>query len=214
MLSCKKDSSPVPLEPSSVYRKTSITATSPPRLFALSGEITNTDIINRFKSYDESWLEDLSHELFPNKGPMDTLRVQQGGDMAVFDNYQYTTYSVKQSGNKITLTAKDTLRSTSYGEVYTRTLQYHLALYKPPVFSETLVSSTRGLYGFDYTSLRQIHLEQEQKTIRAPWILAISHNPGLINSLRVQNKLDVNFYKILAAGDTVLLREYVVVYAK
>lgn len=214
VLACKKDNSSAPLEPSSIYHKTSIATTSSPRLFALSGEITNTAIVNRFKDYDNSWLNSMSAQLFPNKGTIDSIRVQQGGDMAVFDNFQYQAYSAKQSGNKITLTGKDTIRAMSYYEVYTRTLPYNMALYKPPVFSETLVTSTRGLYGFEYTTLHQIHLEQEQNAIRAPWILGVAHNAVGSSSLRVQNKLDINFYKSLAAGDTILLQEYVVVYEK
>jgi hypothetical protein len=213
-ISCKKDNSSAPLEPLSVFHKNSIATASPVRVFALSGEITNTAIVNRFTNYDNSWLDDLSHQLFPEKGRMDTIRVQQGGDMAVFDNYHYQTYGVEQSGNRITLTGKDTIRAMSYYEVFTRTLPYNVALYKPPVFSETLVTSTRGLYGFEYTTLQQIHLENEQPAIRAPWILGVIHNAVGSNSLRVQNKLDINFYKSLAAGDTIVLREYVVVYAK
>src|SRR5689334_3516513 len=95
-LSCKKDGSSTPLEPLSVYHKAGIGTNSPIRLFALSGEINNTAILNRFKDHDISWLDDLSEQLFPWKGPIDTLRVQQGGDMAVFDNFQYQAYSVKQ----------------------------------------------------------------------------------------------------------------------
>jgi sporulation protein YlmC with PRC-barrel domain len=214
-LSCKKDSEKIPLEPSAVYHKTSVATTAPVRLFALSGEINSGPVIQRFQNSDDSWLNSLSAQLFPNKGIIDTIRVQQGGDMALFDNFQYKTYSVNQQGNKITLTAKDTITSISYSEVYTRTIPYAIAFYKPPVFSETLVTSTRGIYGFEYRTLKQYHLEAEQYAIRAPWITGVIHyaNGGIV-SLMVQNKIDINFYKILAAGDTIIIREHDVVYEK
>jgi hypothetical protein len=212
--SCSKDGSPFPLE-TSVYKEKSISTASPVRLFALSGEIKTASILTDFTNRDNSWLSSMSDHLFPQQGTTDNFKVQSEQVIEVNDNYQYHSYNVTRKGDKITLTAGDTARFMSYDEVFTRTIHYTISLYKPPVFSETLVTSTRGFYGFEYTTQKQFHLEAYQKGINVPWILGVIHYAnGSTASLRVQNKMDVDFHKTLAAGDTVLIREYVVRYEK
>jgi hypothetical protein len=212
--SCKKDST-FQLDISARYKKTGLLQTGPTRLFTPGGEIKTSSIIAKFEDRDEDWLDAIAKSLFPQTGRIDTIRVSDAENIYVHDNYQYTLYGVSAKGNNSTLIAKDTTTGMSYYEVYTRTIQYNICLYKPPVFSEYLVSSTRGVYGFGYTTRHQYYLEQEGEGFRLPWITGVFHGGnGSTSSITIQNKIDPDFYKTLAAGDTVVIREYAVSYKK
>ena len=153
--------------------------------------------------------------LYPQVGRVDSIRVYDAKRIDVNNFYKFKSYDVAAKGNNITLTAKDTTSDVSYYEVYTRTIHYQIALNKPPVFREYLVTSTAGLYGFGYTTLEQFHLEMEGVGFKVPWITGVIHYAnGATNSLSVQNKINSNFYKSLAAGDTVVVREITVYYTK
>ena len=113
------------------------------------------------------------------------------------------------------LIARDTTTGMSYHEVFTKTIHYYIALDKPPIFREYLVTSTAGLYGFGYSTLQQYHLETAGGQFKIPWIIGVVHYAnGSTASLTVQNKIDINFYKNLSAGDTVVLQTYDVYYKK
>lgn len=214
VISCKKDSA-FPFTKSAVYYKNGVAEVSQPRLFALSGEIKNTALLQKFENYDDNWVDAEIEQLFPYTGRIDSIGVLNENQIDVNDGNQYRPYAVSRKGNLMTLTGKDTIRSTSSNEVFTRTIPYYVGLYKPPVFSETLVSSTRGYYLFEYTTLKQFFLEAENGTPRVPWLICMVHQAdGSIYPVPVQNKLDINFYKNLSPGDTILVREYVVSYKK
>jgi hypothetical protein len=214
-LSCSKDGSPFPLETAVVYKKKHISPAAPVRVFAQSGEIKTATILASFASRDNGTFVNLSDQLYPNQSRIDNFKVLGEQVIDVNDNYQYLLYNVKRKGDNITLTAKDTAKYMSYNEVFTKTIFYTIALYKPPIYYETLVSSVRGFYCFEYASQKQYHLEPYMKGINLPWILGEVHYAnGSTTSLLLQNKIDVNFHKTLAPGDTVVLREYVVRYEK
>lgn len=214
-ISCKKDGGPSLLETPATYHKTSKSPTGSTRLFAQAGEIKNASIISRFENFDNNWLEAIGNSLYPQAGRVDSIRVYDAKRIDVNNFYKYKSYDVAVNGNNIALTAKDTTSDVSYHEVYRRTIHYQIALNKPPVFREYLVSSTAGLYGFGYTTLEQFHLDAEGMGFKVPWITGVIHYAnGSTNSLSVQNRINVNFYKTLAAGDTVIIREYAVYYKK
>jgi hypothetical protein len=213
-ISCKKDGLSL-LDTPAEYHKSGKTKKGGTMIFALSGEIKNASTINRFENFDNSWLEDLGNALYPNPGRADSIRVYSPKQVAINDNYRYKSYDVKTSGNNILLTARDTTTGMSYHEVFTRTIHYYIALNKPPVFREYLVTSTAGLFGFGYTTLQQFYLQTEGGQFKIPWIIGVVHYAnGSTASLTVQNKLDNNFYKNLGAGDTVVLHTYDVYYTK
>lgn len=214
-ISCKKDSGSSLLDTPATYHKTSKSQTGGTRLFALTGEIKTASIINRFENLDNNWLEALDQGLYPQAGRVDSIRVYDAKRIDVNNFLRYKSYNVAAKANNITLTAKDTTSDVSYHEVYTRTIHYQIALNKPSVFREYLVSSTAGLYGFGFTTLEQFHLETEGVGFKLPWITGVIHYAnGATNSLSIQNRINVNFYKSLAAGDTVIIREYAVHYTK
>jgi hypothetical protein len=214
VISCKKDGS-FPLNTPAVYYKTSKLQTSATRVFTLSGEIKIPSLIYRFENLDSSYLIALSNQLFPYKGRVDSIRVKDAKNIDVNDAYQYKPYKAVSRGNQITLTAKDTTTDFSNNEVYTRTIHYNIGLYKPPVFQEYLFSSVRGVYVFGYTTLNQLHLKTEGDRLRLAWIIGTIHyTNGSTNVISIQNKIDLNVNKSLAAGDTVVVREYAVFYEK
>lgn len=213
-ISCKKDGASANVTPGE-YHKASKSPTGGTRLFALSGEIKNASIINRFENLDNNWLDAQADNLYPQPGRVDSIRVHDAKSIEVNDGWQYSSYDAATKGNNITLTARDTTTGVSYYEVFTRTIQYNIALNKPPVFGEYLVTSTAGLYGFGYTTQKQFHMEPEGVGLKLPWITGVIHYAdGSTSSLSVQNRINVNFYKSLAAGDTVIIREYAVHYKK
>jgi hypothetical protein len=214
-MSCKKDSGPSLLDTPATYHKTSKSPTGSSRIFTRAGEIKTASIINRFENFDNNWLDALGDGLYPQAGRVDSIRVYDAKRIDVNNFLRYESYDVAAKGNNITLTAKDTSSDVSYHEVYTRSIYYYIALHKPPVFREYLVTSTAGLYGFGYTTLEQFHLETEGVGFKLPWITGVIHYAnGATNSLSIQNRINVNFYKSLAAGDTVIIREYAVYYKK
>lgn len=213
-ISCKKDSASVNLTPGE-YHKTSKSQTGDSRIFTRSGEIKTASIINRFENFDNNWLDALGDGLYPQAGRVDSIRVYDAKRIDVNNFLRYKSYDVAAKGNNITLTAKDTSSDVSYHEVYTRSIYYYIALHKPPVFREYLVTSTAGLYGFGYTTLEQFHMETDGVGFKLPWVTGVIHYAnGATNSLSIQNRINVNFYKSLAAGDTVIIREYAVHYKK
>jgi hypothetical protein len=213
-ISCNKDGDSGIVTPGE-YHKSSKSQAGSTRLFARSGEITSPVIISRFENLDDHWFDAMGNLLYPFEGKVDSIRVTAAKNIDVNDNWKYSSYNFADKGNNITLTAIDTTIGVSYHEVYTRTIHYHVALYKPPVFREYLVTSTGGQYGFGYVTLKQFHMEKEEGGFKLPWITGVIHYAnGSTNSISVQNKIDVNFYKTLAAGDTVVIREYAVYYTK
>lgn len=213
-LSCSKDGTAF-LNSPGIYFKDNITLTSETRVFTSTGQVKNSNIVQRFDSKDSAFYGAFRNEVYFYRGKMDSLKVTSSGIMEVNDNYQYRSYEVTSKGKNITLTARDTTAGYSYEEVYTRTLLYYLGFYKPPVFSEYLVSSTRGQYQFGYSTLQQYYLVQQDNLFNVHWVFAIAHKAnGSTNFLRLQNKADLNFYKKLNTGDTVTIREYELTYDK
>jgi hypothetical protein len=164
--------------------------------------------LNRFMQTDGQWISNVGDHI----GGLDSIRILDGSNAILFEystNNQYTYSKISKTYN---FSSKDTLTGYSYGDLFTRSLNYTLSLYKPIVYSETIVSSTAGFYQFQYKGRRQYFLEKDKDRLIAPWIVYNDHNSAVTITYSWQNKLDQQFYKTLQPSDTIVLKEYSIVY--
>jgi len=206
---CKKDSS---ISLGAVYHKTSIEPAGDIRVFSQSGEIKNSIVVSRLIANDSAWINDMRLYFLSNSG--DSIQMLDNENAKIREASGYVDYKVTSSDRDLIFTAKDTSTSTSAGEVYSKSIPYYLSFYKPAIYYEYIISSTRGNYEFGYTTKTQLVFTKPVNRFVAPSIAVIIQKPGNVNSAFVQNKPDYSFYHSLAATDTVVLREYSLIYVK
>ena len=209
---CKKDDA-TGFDRAAVYHKTSTEPAGDVRVFAQSGELNTPAIVSRFTAADSTLIHDVSGILFSMSS--DSIQMQDNENAKIRESSGYADYKVTSSGGDLIFTGKDTSTNTSIGEVYSKSIPYYISLYKPAIYSEYIISSTRGNYVFGYTTKNQLVLTQQSNRLVAPWIFLIDHSSGSRTfAFTVQNKADFSFYRSLAATDTVVLHEYSVIYGK
>jgi hypothetical protein len=205
--SCKKENL---IDAGNTFHRTKSEPAGSIRVFARSGEVTNPSIVQRFEIQDSALISFYAR----GSGSFDTIRILDNHEARLFQ-YSYTNYSYNVHFNELKFTGKDTTTGFSYLEVYSRTLSYFLALYKPEIYREYVVSSTAGAYNFGYRSRNEYRLLKDNEKLKAPWIVALLHNKAFgIRAHWLQNKLDPNFYQQLAEKDTVVLSEHFLFYEK
>ena len=205
--SCKKENL---IDAGNTFHRTNSEPAGPIRVFARSGEITNPSIIQRLEVYDS-----LSISVYASgRNGFDTIRILDNHEARLYQN-SYTNYIYTVHFNEVKFAGMDTVSGFSYLEVYTRTLYYFLALYKPEIFKEYVVSSTTGAYNFGYRARNEYRLFKENEKLKSPWLVALLHTNSFgSRAYWLQNKLDPDFYQHLAEKDTVVLREYFLFYEK
>lgn len=205
--SCKKENL---IDAGNTFHRTKSEAVGSIRVFARSGEVTNPSIVQRFEVDDSAIIS------FYAKGgsSFDTIRISDNHEARLFQ-YSYANYNYNVQFNEVKFTGKDTTTGYSYLEVFTRTLYYYLAFYKPEIFKEYMTSSTGGGYNFAYRTRNEYRLLKDNDKLKAPWLVALLHNKALgIRAYWLQNKLDPDFYQQLGEKDTVVLREHFLFYEK
>jgi hypothetical protein len=203
-ISCKKEHTS--LEYPSSYHRVNVNDLSF-RVFAASSEITDPAIVKRFNASDSSTI---SYYQFM----LDTIRILDNVSAVLVERYSYEKYFYSISGKNIRLESVDTLKYSSSGEVFTRTLNYQIGQYKPTVFEEYLISSTAGLYTFGYKFRNQLNLEKDKDQLRASWLVFVTHKGTGSYYTGLQNKLDPKFFKWIGANDTITVKEFSVIYAQ
>jgi hypothetical protein len=116
---------------------------------------------------------------------------------------------VSEDGANIILTRTDTSIGSTFANELTRHIIYYIGEVKPEVYSEYLISSTRGSYVFGYRAREKFVLLQSEGQILAPFIGFKQHiggGPGI--PMYINNNLQTDFYKNIESGDTVTLKEY------
>ena len=202
--SCKKENL---IDSGNTFHRTKSEPAGFIRVFARSGEITNSSIVQRWEYNDTSNIN-----FFAGRTSLDTIRILDNGEARLF-HFSYSNYNYRVRINELKFTAKDTITQYSFLEVYTRTLPYFLSLYKPEVYKEYVISSTAGGYSFAYRTLNEYRLVKDNGHLKAPWIVALLHTKTFgTTTFVLQNKMDANFYQYLNESDTVVLREYSISY--
>jgi len=174
------------------------------RVFGSSGEIIDATIVNRFTQLDDANMTTMGTHL----GTLDTIQIVDGNNARLFENGRYSDFAYASISRDFNFYNSDTISGYTYGEVYTRTVNYYLCLYKPIVYVETIASSTAGTYQFLYKGRKEYFIEEKNNQLVAPWIVFYYHFPSGSSAFSIQNRLDKNFYKSLQPRDTVVLREH------
>lgn len=202
----KEEPGPIQLQAGEYY-ETGIEEAGSIRVFTQAGEIKTASIISRF---DLEYSEDLAWKIENLLYLKDTIIVYGSERAALKGEGSLRNYDITSTGSILKFTSADILQSYSYNEVYTKRLDYNMSLHKPIVVNEFLISSVGG-YEFGYNHHPQIILTKESGKLKAPLIIFfLHHNWNWHNN--VQNKLDPHFYKMLLPGDTVVLREHMMLY--
>jgi hypothetical protein len=212
--SCQKDGN-FSIEPSSLFFKSSKEKKGSLRVFSGNGEVKDQLIIKSHIDSDTAWISGISYNLFPNTGRLDTIRFADSKNAIVYHDYSFKEYTVAQQQPNIFLTGKENYQSSHYGDLYSKAPSYWICQYKPPVYSEYLISSTGGNYDFGYETRNEFVLTSEKGVLKATWIVMIANYGNRYTLIYlVQNKPDFNFYRSLTPADTVVLQEYSINYKK
>jgi len=213
IFSCKKDEAFKQLTYPSVYHKSGIKLAGDLMVFSTAGEIKDPSIIDRFLP-DSSIYSNLADQIGNNPGVMDSIKFSDAQHSIVNETYSQYHCTVDQEKKELILTRTDTSAGSIYNDQFTRSIMYNIGQVKPEVYSEYLLSSTRGDYIFGYTGKEKYVLQESSGQLVAPEIIFIQHHlPGYYNG-RANNILQSDFYKSIPTGDTVSIQGYFLLYEK
>lgn len=213
-LSCEDDEEGSSLTYPSTYHKSGIELVGKLRVFALTGEITQNSIVSRYNQYDTSYFNNYAAYVGNNKGVMDTVYFLDGQRAVLNHEYKDLDYLVTRETNSYILTEKVAAgKCCTYGEVMTRSLLYKMSSVKPDILSEYINSSVGGNYYFAYTGRQKFIFKESNRRLVAPLIFYNLHSMNFESGF-VNNFIEPEFYATLAAGDTVALMEYQILYEK
>lgn len=214
MLACKEDKKASLLIYPAVFHKSGVEAIGNLRVFSSTGEIKNSAVISRFNRYDTSYLNSYAHYISGDPQIMDTIDFITGQGARLRHEGLDLNCLLTMEGDLIILTERNVTRKCcTTTEVLTRSLPYHMSRLKPEVHSEFLQSSTGGNYNFSFTGRSKYILKESDGKLVAPLILYNLHARNFVSSF-INNLLSAGFYSTLAAGDTVALKEYQLVFEK
>jgi len=214
IFSCKKNDSGLSID-LSIYSKSGIRANGNFRIFSQTGEITDPFIVSRFNlndTFDFVYMEDVTGN---SPSVMKYIKFSDAQHAEVADQDTLRSCVVSEDGANIILTRTDTSIGSTFANELTRHIIYYIGEVKPEVYSEYLISSTRGSYVFGYRAREKFVLLQSEGQILAPFIGFKQHiggGPGI--PMYINNNLQTDFYKNIESGDTVTLKEYFLTYRK
>ena len=214
IFSCKKDEPFKQLTYPSVYYKSGIKIAGDLMVFSTAGEIKDPSIINRFLASDSFIYSSSADQIGNHPGVMDSIKLSDAQHAIVKESYSQYNCIVDQEKKELILTRADTSDGSSYPEQFTYSIMYNIGQVKPEVYSEYLISSTRGNYLFGYTGKEKYVLQESNGQLVAPEIIFIQHHlPGYYNG-RANNIFQNDFYKSIPTGDTVSIQGYFLLYEK
>jgi hypothetical protein len=184
------------------------------RVFSKAREITDPAIISRFNQTDSSIFAQIASYMINSRSVLDTIKFSTGKQASVIDRDISVNCTVKVQSKSLLLTAVDPEIGSTSGEVFTRKVDYNIGQVKPEVFSEYLISSTGGYYIFGYSYKPKFILKQSGSQLIAPVIQFAEHSSNTYFGKWVNNSLQGDFYKSLLVGDTLTLRQYLIIYEK
>ena len=182
-------------------------------LYSTQGRINDTRIINHYASTDTVYFNNNAANLSSQSGFMDSIEFTDQFHAKMFPGFRWKNYDLSNQITKFILTGKDTTEGFIDTDPLSESLQYLIGQYRPEIYSEWLISSTRGYYYFGYTSGEKSVLKLSGNQLCAPLILYGKHKPYFgVNY--VNNFLDEKFYLNIAEGDTVSVGFYSIKYER
>ncbi|HEX2534359.1 MAG TPA: hypothetical protein VHK69_11525 [Chitinophagaceae bacterium] len=209
--SCSKEQGP--LAPGT-YRKQGLETVGKLRVFARTGEITDPALLLRFTERDAPAIENFKDRFYPDTGLFGSFTIHQSERATVSHDFRQQEYLLQHKEDLVTFTAADTLYGGTVDEVFTRTPEYNILRYKPPVYAENLYATNGGVFYFNYTSRIQMYLERDRSRLQSGAMTAVIHRPNASYLKIWQNRLNPGFYSSLNEGDTVVVQEYSVLYGR
>lgn len=213
IFSCRKNDDSSITYPS-VYQKSGLKSAGDLRIFSSNGEIRDPAARSRFNLMDSANFTIYSEYIRDNQETMSSIQLQDPHHAIVNDKYIAKNCALTRERNRLILTRADTSIGYSEADEFTRSPSYYLAQIKPEVYSEYLISSTRGFYQFGYTGREKFILDRSTGKLAAPFIFFTLHRLQQEYRLNVNNNLQEDFYKNISVGDTIALKEYLVLYEK
>ena len=150
IFSCRKNDDSSITYPS-VYQKSGLKAAGSLRLFSLNGEIRDPEILSRFNLLDSANFTIYSEYIRDNQETMRSIQLSDPQHAIMNVSYDPKNCLVTRDRSLMILTATDTSIGYSEADEFTRSPSYYIGQIKPEVYSEYLISSTRGFYQFGYT---------------------------------------------------------------
>ncbi len=198
----------------SIYRKSGLKPAGELRLFSSNGEILDPAALSRFNLLDSANFTSYSDYVRDNQETMNRIHFQDPHHAAITDRYLERNCLVTRESSRMIVSGIDTIVGYSQADQFTRSPSYYISQVKPEVYTEYLISSTRGYYQFGYTGREKFVLDRYKGQLVAPFIIFTLHGPQQWYSSFVNNVLQDDFYKNILAGDTITLKEVLVLYDK
>ncbi|MFI5154877.1 MAG: hypothetical protein ACHQEM_01750 [Chitinophagales bacterium] len=209
--SCNKDGGQFTYN--ATYHKAGLKVGGDLRLFSTFGEINDPLLLSKFNHEDSSNFFLFANYIATNTQMMDSIRFPDPLNVKLLLDYSWVNCQVSQHVDRLVLTRTDTTSAINSGDLFSASLPYYLCQYKPVIFEEWLISSTRGDYEFGYSSKEKYAMRISGGQLSAPIIEFHSvHQGGFY--FHVNNYLQEDFYKNISVGDTVSLRYYYIQYEK
>jgi hypothetical protein len=200
------------------YHKAGIMTNGNIRVFSLTGEIRSQSVISRFNNSDSSVFSYFADDIGNKPGRMDSIKFSDALHAIMNDNRMPLNCLVSRGKGTFLLTRTDTSFGTTTPNEMSHSISYYIGQEKPELFSEYLVSSTRGEYIFGYSAREKFILNISGGLILAPLILyrfyPSGQNSGVYYNGYINNILQNDFYKNIEVDDTVTIQEYMVLYEK
>jgi hypothetical protein len=211
--SCNKDDVS-PINYPSSYTKSGFEFTGGVRVFSTTGEIKSASIVKRLTKLDTPLFNIFAHYL-RHERVLDKLDFVDSKNNVVDSEYRERNCSFETAGDLVILTEIDTTRACCYyQEVFSRSWRYKIGRIKALIYSEFIVSSTRGDYLFGFNgSIKHVFMKNGGDVV-APVIMYYRHSPAQVESGYTNNVLQPAFYKNLASGDTIAIIESRVLYER
>lgn len=195
----------------SIYHKTGIQAESKLLVFSNQGQITDPYTIGRYIAMDGDGINYYSNSLIdPYNHYQDSIEFIDPTHAKLLVDQAWVNCDLIDQFPLFILTRKDTTTSNIDYDPYSQSLRYWISQFKPEIYQEWLISSTRGYYLFGYTAREKYVYKISGTQLCAQMTLFVNHNlTGYVN-----NFMDEKFYLNLPAGDTISVQSYSLKYER
>ena len=198
----------------SAYHKSGLKTAGDLRVFSSNGEIRDLSVISRFNQEDSSNFSLVADNIKISHFTMDSVQFSDVQHAIVNDRFVSLNCLFTQEGDRLILTRTDTIIGYSSGDEFTLSPAYYIGQVKPEVYSEYLISSTRGNYQFGYTAREKFIFHNSGGQLVAPFIIFMRHREQVEYWGYMNNILQNDFFKKLSTTDTLTLKEYLILYEK
>jgi hypothetical protein len=206
--SCSKSSDNFNISYNSIYHKTGVGPSTGLRLFTSKGEIKDPEILKQYNTSDNNLFLFYSGNFVQSSDFMDSIEFTDSRHARLYHNNQWIKNEVANQSTIFILSRVDTTTNSIAGDPYSESLEYAICQYKPEIFQEWLISSTRGNYVFGYTNREKYVFDLSGNFVSAYMTIYIRHQPFNTTTEFVNNYMDEKFYQTISQNDTLSVQSY------